>query len=116
MAITDKAVEARRAYKREWARNNPEKVRAYQKKFWEKKAEEQKIKGQQTTASPEEAAERMAELRTQGRKGCKAVRINMAFTPDNHGFIKKMARISGMTMTEFTNSIIERYRVDQNGG
>ncbi len=69
-------------------------------------------KGQQGTASPQEQETRAAELRTQGRKGCKAVRINMAFTPDNHEFIKVMARISGKTMTEFTNLVIERYRTE----
>lgn len=67
-------------------------------------------KGQQGTASPQEAAERAAQMRTQGRKGCKAVRINMAFTPDNHEFIKIMASITGHTMTEFTNIVVERYR------
>ncbi len=67
-------------------------------------------KGQQGTATPQEAAERAAELRTQGRKGCKAIRINMAFTPDNHEYIKIMARISGKTMTEFANHVIEKYR------
>lgn len=67
-------------------------------------------KGQQGTASPQEQAERASELRTQGRKGCKAVRINMAFTPENHQFIKVLARISGQTMTEFTNLVIEKYR------
>ena len=67
-------------------------------------------KGQQGKASPQEAAERAANLQTQGRKGCKAIRINMAFTPDNHEFIKVMAKISGKTMTEFTNLVIERYR------
>lgn len=67
-------------------------------------------KGQQGTASPQEAAERAAELKTQGRKGCKAIRINMAFTPENHEFIKVMATISGKTMTEFANLIVERYR------
>lgn len=67
-------------------------------------------KGQQGKASPQEAAERAASLQTQGRKGCKAIRINMAFTPDNHEFIKVMAKISGKTMTEFTNLVIERYR------
>ena len=67
-------------------------------------------KGQQGTASPQEAAERAAELKTQGRKGCKAIRINMAFTPDNHEFIKVMAKASGKTMTEFTNLVIEAYR------
>jgi len=67
-------------------------------------------KGQQGTASPQEAAERAAKLRTQGRKGCKAVRINMAFTPDNHQFIAVMAKATGHTMTEFTNIVIEAYR------
>lgn len=69
-------------------------------------------KGQQGTASPQEAAERAAELRTQGRKGCKATRINMAFTPENHEFIKVMARLTGKTMTEFANLVIERYRTE----
>lgn len=69
-------------------------------------------KGQQGSASPQEAAERASNLKTQGRKGCKATRINMAFTPENHQFIKTMARISGQTMTEFTNLVIERYRTE----
>lgn len=67
-------------------------------------------KGQQGEATPQEKAERAAELRTQGRKGCRAVRINMAFSPENHEFIKTMARISGKTMTEFANLCIEKYR------
>lgn len=69
-------------------------------------------KGQQGEASPQEKAERASGLRTQGRKGCKAIRINMAFTPENHEFIKIMARISGKTMTEFANLAIERYRTE----
>ena len=69
-------------------------------------------KGQQGSASPQEAAERASNLKTQGRKGCKATRINMAFTPENHQFIKTMARISRRTMTEFTNLVIERYRTE----
>jgi uncharacterized protein (DUF1778 family) len=67
-------------------------------------------KGQQGTASPQEAAERAAELKTQGRKGCKAIRINMAFTPENHEFIKVMSKASGKTMTEFTNLVIAAYQ------
>jgi uncharacterized protein (DUF1778 family) len=66
-------------------------------------------RGQQGTASPKEAAERAEQLRTQGRKGCKATRINMAFTPENHEFIKIMAKASGKTMTEFTNLVIAAY-------
>jgi hypothetical protein len=67
-------------------------------------------KGQQGTASPQEAQERMEQLKTQGRKGCKAIRINMAFTPSNHEFIKVLARATGRTMTDFTNLVIEAYR------
>lgn len=66
----------------------------------------------QGTATPQEAAERAAELRTQGRKGCKAVRINMAFTPDNYDYIKVMSKIRGESMTEFVNYAIEKYRND----
>ena len=67
-------------------------------------------RGQQTTATPEEAAQRQANLATQGRKGCKAIRINMAFTPDNHEYIKLMAKITGKSMTEFANYAIEKHR------
>ena len=67
-------------------------------------------RGIQTPPTEEERTTRAAELRTQGRKNCKAVRINMAFTPDNHRFIKIMARATGNTMTEFTNLVIEKYR------
>lgn len=67
-------------------------------------------KGQQTTASPQEQAERMEALQTQGRKGVKAIRINMAFTPSNHQFIKTMAKATGRSMTEFTNDVISAYR------
>lgn len=67
-------------------------------------------KGQQGTASPQEAKERKEALKTQGRKGCKAIRINMAFTPSNHEFIKVMAKASGKTMTEFTNLVVAAYQ------
>lgn len=67
-------------------------------------------KGQQGTATKEEQKERAENLQTQGRKGCKAIRINMAFTPDNHEFIKVMAKASGRSMTEFTNLVITAYR------
>ncbi len=67
-------------------------------------------KGRQGTASPEEAAERAAAMQTQGRKGCKNIRINMAFTPENHAFLQTMARLHGQTLTKFCNMVIARYR------
>lgn len=38
--MTEKAIAARRAYKREWTRKNPDKVRAAQERYWNKKAAE----------------------------------------------------------------------------
>lgn len=66
--------------------------------------------GRQGEASPQEQAERKAGMKTQGRRGCRAIRINMAFTPENHEFITVMAKASGRSMTEFINLVLEAYR------
>ena len=67
-------------------------------------------RGQQTTASPQEIETRRSQLQTQGRKGAKAVRINMAFTPENHEFLTVMAKITGKTLTGFCNFALDAYR------
>jgi len=36
--MTKQQIEARRAYKRQWAKDNPDKVKAAQERFWKKKA------------------------------------------------------------------------------
>ena len=46
--------------------------------------------------------------KTQGRKGCKAHRFNMAFTPKAYDFITCMARVRGETVTAFVNHLIEK--------
>lgn len=38
--MTEEAKAARRAYKREWARRNPDKVKAIQDRYWQRKAEQ----------------------------------------------------------------------------
>lgn len=68
--------------------------------------------GQQATATPDEIQKRQSALKTQGRKGCKAVRINMAFTPENHKFIKVYASSTGQTMTEACNEMLDYARRD----
>ena len=45
--MTDEAKEARRAYKRKWARENPDKVKAQQERYWTKKAAEAKEKAKE---------------------------------------------------------------------
>lgn len=69
-------------------------------------------RGQQGTASPEEAAERASKMKTQGRKGCHLIRISTAYTPENHTFIKVMSKVTGQTMNEFVNQVVESYRQD----
>lgn len=36
--MTEAAKEARRAYKRQWAQQHPDKVKQHQTRYWEKKA------------------------------------------------------------------------------
>jgi hypothetical protein len=38
--MTDEARKARNAYKRAWAKANPDRVRAHQEKYWKKRAQE----------------------------------------------------------------------------
>lgn len=36
--MDEKALEARRAYRRQWAKEHPDKVKAWQERYWAKKA------------------------------------------------------------------------------
>lgn len=54
--LSDEAREARRLYQREWRSRNPEKVRALNARYWEKKA----------AAASEPIEERIKKLHDQG--------------------------------------------------
>lgn len=47
---------------------------------------------------------------TQGRKGQKLKRINMAFSDVNYEFITLQSRKMGVSATAFVNYIIDKYR------
>lgn len=68
--------------------------------------------GHQGEAPTEEKEIRITEQRTQGRKGCKMPRINVAFTPENHQYLHDKARLNGKSMTVTLNEILNRYRAD----
>lgn len=51
---------------------------------------------------------------TQGRKGVKMPRINMAFTPSNLDYLHVMAAIKGQSVTRYVNSLIEQERKKNN--
>lgn len=63
--------------------------------------------------SPEEEVTHRPLGTTQGRKGEKAKRINMAFSDDNHAFIRAESRRLGMSATQFVNMLIEQYRAQK---
>ena len=60
------------------------------------------------TPSKEVVEQAREQGRTQGRKGCKAHRFNMAFSPKSYDFIVTMARVRGETITSFVNHLIEQ--------
>ena len=66
-------------------------------------------KRRQKAITAEEFQQRAAAMQTQGREGAHLPRINMAFTPDNYDFVKIVGAIHGMSMTRFTNWIVEQY-------
>lgn len=71
-------------------------------------------RGLHKTATPEEQAERAATLTTQGHKGCKAYRINLALTTENRNFVRIMTRATGKTNSQFINAALDDYR-ERNG-
>lgn len=44
--MTEQAAAARRAYKRKWAKENPDKVKAYNERYWQRKAEQETAAGE----------------------------------------------------------------------
>lgn len=61
------------------------------------------------TYTEEEKQEFLAAMKTAGRKGCRLPRINMAFAPELYDYVKTMSKVSGLTLTEFVNTIILQY-------
>ena len=45
--MNEQAKAARRDYKRKWAKQNPEKVKAQQERYWTKKAEQEAAQAEQ---------------------------------------------------------------------
>ena len=55
--MTPEAREARKAYKRERAKKNPDKIRQYQETFWNKKAQEAAAAAEADTGTETEEGE-----------------------------------------------------------
>jgi len=50
--LSEQAAAARREYKRAWARNNPDKVKAQQERFWQRRAAQQAQETQEPQQAP----------------------------------------------------------------
>ena len=61
-----------------------------------------------TRYTAEEIREFQEAGRTTGRAGVKMLRVNMAFTPAVHDYIRTMAQVRGQTITQFTNRVFEK--------
>lgn len=66
-------------------------------------------KGAKVEATEGEKAARVAEGNTQGKKGCKMPRINMALLPDNYQMLKMLSAATGKTITDINNQILTSY-------
>ena len=62
------------------------------------------------TASPEEIAQRQAEGRTRGKKGCHKVNFTIALNPQNHEYLKLMSKMTGKTAGEFVDYLLQAHR------
>lgn len=68
-------------------------------------------RGTISTTQSEEAHKPKIEFgATQGKKGHKAPRINMAFTPENHEWLKTHSKQLGISATELANEAIKLVR------
>jgi len=63
------------------------------------------------SAQPAGAVQDVQEVHTtQGRRGGKQQRINMAFTPENLEYMRTMAGLKGISVTRFVNDLISQDR------
>ena len=74
---------------------------------------EQRVQDTHETQSTHEVQQKQDASKaqsTQGRKGQKLPRINMAFSEVNLEYLQLMSRIKGISMTAYVNSLIESDR------
>lgn len=48
------------------------------------------------------------EMGTQGRKGAKLPRINMAFSPQSLDYLRVISALKGMSITKYVNDLVEQ--------
>ena len=64
-------------------------------------------KKKRQTYSKKKTLEAQENMQTQGKKGIKLPRINLALTPSNYDYVKTMASMNGVSVTKFINNLIK---------
>lgn len=72
----------------------------------------QEARKERKTYTKQEKEQFLQEMKTAGRKGIKLPRINLAFAPDLHDYIKTMATAAGMSYTDFVNIVLRQHMND----
>ena len=62
------------------------------------------------SAQPAEQTPKQEVHSTQGRKGAKQQRINMAFSPEDLDYMRVMAGLKGVSITKLVNDLIAQDR------
>lgn len=76
----------------------------------EQAAKSTQNKGLHPTVIGPDKDSRMNSGKTQGAKGCKLPRINLALTPDHYQFVRSLSGASGMSYSDFINAVLEEYK------
>ena len=97
-AISDATAEIKRPIVEEAAEEIPEEAPKPKKQYKARK-----------TYDKQETQEALDTLTTQGKKGLKALRINMAFPPAIHQYVAVMSKAKGITMTQFVNLVLSQH-------
>lgn len=79
----------------------------------QEKQEAQDAHEVQAAQEPHEAGRKLGS--TQGRKGEKLKRINIAFDDENYEYVRLESRRRGHSITKFINDILEQYRLSDEG-
>ncbi len=75
----------------------------------QEKPKKRRKQKERRTYTDDEAKAILMTMRTNGRKGVKLPRYNIAFRPDIYEFTRTVAHGAGMSYTAFVNMVLEKY-------
>lgn len=96
--MNEQAREARKLYKRKWQRENKDKVKEYQDRYWEKKASAQ---------NQDMAVEKADVNYCDNDKKMKNAQICIALPPELLVYLKIMTKMRDLSYSDYVKGLIE---------